>query len=110
MVKNPPTMQETACDAEDPDSVPGLGRSPGVGNGYPSRYSCLENSMDGRTWWTTQSMGSQSRTQLNNQAHLLLYDLDVGIREVTSILFSKREMLHGKFKWSNQVTKQECPN
>ena len=57
-----------------------------------------------------QTMGSQSRTQLNNQAHLLLYDLDVRIREVTSILFSKREMLHGKFKWSNQVTKQECPN
>ena len=58
-VKNPPTMQETACDAEDPDSVPGLRRSPGVGNGYPSRYSCLENPMDNRTWWTTQSMGSK---------------------------------------------------
>ena len=38
--------KESACNAEDPDSVPGLGRSPGEGNGYPLQYSCLENSMD----------------------------------------------------------------
>ena len=31
-------------------SVPGLGRSPGEGNGNPPQYSCLENPMDGETW------------------------------------------------------------
>ena len=31
----------------DTGSIPGLGRSPGVGNGNPLQYSCLENSMDG---------------------------------------------------------------
>ena len=31
----------------DPGSIPGLGRSPGVGHGNPLQYSCLENSMDG---------------------------------------------------------------
>ena len=38
--------KESACSAGDPGSIPGLGRSPGEGNGNPLQYSCLENSMD----------------------------------------------------------------
>ena len=38
--------KESACSAGDPGSIPGLGRSPGEGNGYPLQYSCLDNSMD----------------------------------------------------------------
>ena len=38
--------KESAGSAEDPDSIPGSGRSPGEGNGYSLQYSCLENSMD----------------------------------------------------------------
>ena len=34
-------------------SIPGSGRSPGGGNGYPVQYSCLENSMDRGAWWAT---------------------------------------------------------
>ena len=34
-------------NAGDPGSIPGLGRSPGEGNGNPLQYSCLENPMDG---------------------------------------------------------------
>ena len=45
--------KESACNAEDPGSIPGLGRSPGEGDGYPLQYSCLENSMDGGTWLAT---------------------------------------------------------
>ena len=37
-------------NAGDPGSVPGLGRSPGEGNGNPLQYYCLENPMDGGTW------------------------------------------------------------
>ena len=37
----------SACNVEDPGSIPGLGRYPGEGNGNPLQYSCLENSMDG---------------------------------------------------------------
>ena len=40
----------SACDVEDRGSIPGLGRSPGEGNGNPLQYSCLENSMDGGVW------------------------------------------------------------
>ena len=35
------------------DLIPGLGRSPGEGNGNPLQYSCLENSMDREAWWAT---------------------------------------------------------
>ena len=38
--------KESACNVGDLDTVPGLGRSPGEGNGYPLQYSCLENSVD----------------------------------------------------------------
>jgi len=38
--------KESVCKAGDLGSIPGLGRSPGEGNGYPLRYSCLENAMD----------------------------------------------------------------
>ena len=38
--------KESACKAEDLGSIPGSGRSPGEGNGYPLQYSCLKNSMD----------------------------------------------------------------
>ena len=46
--------KEPACNAGDPGdicSIPGLGRSPGAGNGYPFQYSCLGNHMDRRAWW-----------------------------------------------------------
>ena len=40
----------SACNAGDPGSIPGLGRSPGEGNGNPLQYPCLENPMDGEAW------------------------------------------------------------
>ena len=48
MVKNLPA---DAGDARDMGSIPGLESSPGVGNGNPLQYSCLENPMDGGAWW-----------------------------------------------------------
>ena len=50
MVKNP---LPSAGDTRDASSVPGLGRAPGVGNGNPFQYSCLENSMDRAAWQAT---------------------------------------------------------
>ena len=45
--------KESACNIGDPGSIPGLGRFPGEGNGYPFQYSCLENSMDRGARWAT---------------------------------------------------------
>ena len=42
--------KESACNAGDPGLIPGLGRSPGEGNGYPLQFSCLKNSMDRAAW------------------------------------------------------------
>ena len=46
-------VKASACNAGDLGSTPGLGRSPGEGNGNALRYSCLENPMDGGAWWAT---------------------------------------------------------
>ena len=43
----------SAYNAGDPGSIPGLGRSPGEGNGNPLQYSCLENSLDRGAWRST---------------------------------------------------------
>ena len=40
----------SAYNAGDPGSIPGLGRSPGEGNGNPLQYSCLKNPMEGGAW------------------------------------------------------------
>ena len=45
-----PDGKDSACNAEDLGLIPGLGRSPGEGNGHPLQYSCLENSMDRGAW------------------------------------------------------------
>ena len=42
--------KESAYSAGDLGSIPGLGRSPGEGNGHPVQYSCLENPMDRGAW------------------------------------------------------------
>ena len=47
VVKNSPV------NAGDPGLVPGLGKSPGEGNGKPLQYSWVENSMDRGAWWAT---------------------------------------------------------
>ena len=60
VVKNLP------ANAGDEGSVPGWGRSPGVGNGNPLQYSCLENSMGGEAWWVTVHEVKQSQTRLSN--------------------------------------------
>ena len=55
VVKNPTA---SAGGTKDMDSIPGLGRSPGVGNGNLLQYSCLENLMD-KGVWRLESVGSQ---------------------------------------------------
>ena len=40
-------------NAGDLGSIPGMGRSPGEGNGKPLQNSCLENAMDRGSWWAT---------------------------------------------------------
>ena len=57
---------ESACNAGDSGSIPGLGRSPGEGNGNPLWYSCLENPMDREAWQSIVHEVTKSLTQLND--------------------------------------------
>ena len=59
--------KESACNAGDPGSIPGSGRSPGEGKGYPLQYSRLENSMN----YTVHGV-SKSQTQLNDLNHSVI--------------------------------------
>ena len=56
-VKNPPA---NAGDLRNSGSIPGLGRSLGVGKGNPLQYSCLENPMDRGAWWATVHVVAES--------------------------------------------------
>ena len=59
MVKSLPA---NAGDARDADSIPGLGRFPGGGNGNPLECSCLENPMDSGAWQITDHGVEKSQT------------------------------------------------
>ena len=58
--------KESACNAGDLGSIPGLGRSPGEGNGNPLQNSYLENPMDRGSWWTTVHGVAKSQTWLSD--------------------------------------------
>ena len=75
VVKNLPT---SSGDARDMGSIPGSGRSPGVRNGNPLQYFCLENSTVRGAWWATVQGVTKSRTQLREHtqsSHALLEEV-----------------------------------
>ena len=69
------SSKQSACNAGDAVSNPGLGRSPGEGNGYPLQYSCLENSM------REEPGGLQTM-----QSQRVKYDWAANIRQDTDII------------------------
>ena len=75
MVKNLPAIPGELC------LIPGLGRSPGEGNGYSLQYSCLENPMDRGAWWATvhgvSRQVSDTTKQLMHKDHISLGGGDV---------------------------------
>ena len=71
MVKNLPARRG---DERDGGSIPGSGRSPGVGNSNPFQYSCLENSMYRGALRATVHGVAKSQTRLSTEQHLGLQD------------------------------------
>ena len=59
-------VKESTCSAGDLGSVPGLGRSPGEGNGNPLQYSCLESPMDRGAWQAIVHGVANSGMRLSN--------------------------------------------
>ena len=56
--------KDSACNARDLGSIPGLGRSPGERNGNPLQYSCLENPMGREACWVMVHSVTNSQTRL----------------------------------------------
>ena len=69
--------KESACNAGDLGSIPGLRRSSGEGNGNPLQYSCLENPMDRGAWQATVHGVTRVRndlaTKLPPEVHMCTY-------------------------------------
>ena len=65
-------VKASACNAGDLGLIPGLGRSPGEGNGNPLQYSCLENPMDRGAWWATVYGVTKSQTRLSDFTSFML--------------------------------------
>ena len=74
-VKNP---SANTGDSGDTGMIPGLGRSPGVGNGNRLWYSCLENFMDRGGWWVTVHGVAKSQTRLSDFT-FIFYTSEEGI-------------------------------
>ena len=73
--------KESACNAADLGSIPGLGRSPGERKGYPLQYSGLENSMDCRVHRV-----AKSQTQLSDFHFTYISIIHIYILYVLNIL------------------------
>ena len=70
-------VKQSACNAGDPSSIPGLERSPGEGNGNPLQYACLENPIDRGVWWATVHGVTKIWTRLSAE-ELMLLNCSVG--------------------------------
>ena len=68
----PCSGKESACNAGKVGSISGLERSPGVGNGNPLQYSCLENPMDRGAWWAIVHRVAESDTSESTE-HAYIY-------------------------------------
>ena len=79
--------KESACNAGDPGSIPGLGRSLGEGNGGPPQYSCLENPMGRGAWRAVVNgvarVGDDLATKPNNQPTRVNLQCCVAVRCTT---------------------------
>ena len=74
VVKNPPA---NAGDVRDMGSIPGLGKSPGAGQGNLLQYSCLENPTDRGAWQATVRRVAKSWTQLKQlSVHAYIYTIN----------------------------------
>ena len=104
VVKNLPA---NTGDARDMGSIPGSGRSPGVGNGNPLQYSCLVNPMDRGAWWGYSPWGCRVGPDWARTQALTIHSLSWSRKPDKSSLDGWLQLLCSKnvFSWGGDVTK-----
>ena len=90
LVQNLPAMQEPG----NASLIPGLGTSPGEGNGNPLQCSCLENPMDRGAWWATVHGVAKSRTQLSDLTFKITADGGCSHEIKRPFLLGRKVMTH----------------
>ena len=75
--------KESACNAGDPGSIPGLVRSPGEGNSNPLQYYCLENPMNRGAWlgyspWGRKESDTTERLHIHVHVHVVKDKVPIG--------------------------------
>ena len=98
MVKNLPA---NAADTRDTNLIPGLGRSPIVGNGNPLQYSCLENSMVREAWWATVRGFSKRRQTERLSTHTHTHTRET--KELTAQCFALKKQTSPSYKEGNKI-------
>ena len=106
--------EESACNAGDLGLIPGLGRSPGEGKGYPLQYPGLENSMDcivhgvTKNWARFLSSIGESQREIHMRTSQVIYRRNHGtfIRHRDSLFLSIVRKAEGKEKKEKNLWKQ----
>ena len=101
--------KESACNARDLGSIPGVERLPQGGHGNPLQYSCLENPMDRGAWWATVQKVRHNQVtktlwfhfqgnkyQGNSLKNALMWHSQTKI--FCNVIFEQRSNYHGKHK------------
>ena len=98
----------SAYNAGDPGSIPGLGRSPGEGNGNPLQYSCLENPMNGGACSATVHGVAKNRTRLSDFTSLQLVFGCGGYCTWAFSRCSERGLLSSWGVWASHCSGSSC--
>ena len=93
--------KESACNAGDLDSIPGLGRSPGEGNDNPLQYSCLENPMGRGAWQATVHGVAKSQPWWSFSSNLIILSSWTVFLQTSFIWKSYKPLSF--LKWSHLV-------
>ena len=83
--------KESTYNAGDLSLIPGLGKSPGEGNGNPLQYSCLDNSMDRGAWWATVYGVAKRQTWLSDKQWTQWTDFHLSWHTLCSIPIIKTQ-------------------
>ena len=108
--------KESTCNVGDPSSIPGLGRSPGEGNGNPLQYSCLENSMErslaGYIPWGCKELDTTEQLMLSlSPGYLFQRNENLCLHIILYInIYSSLSIMVGKWKQSRCPSRGEQLN